>query len=204
MTIPMLYRTQDLRRVVTPEPALVEVPPMNALAVEGTGAPDLTRGHWHEAVQALYAVAYALRSALKREGLEEKVGPLEGLWSHDPVLEPERVRWTALIVQPEAVTDERLQACLSELRRKKGARLPALDRVRLLRLEEGLCVQALHLGPFSTEAQTLERMYALMKQQGLEWHGDGHHEIYLSDLRRVPPERRRTVLRQPVRAVRER
>ncbi|HEX9108433.1 MAG TPA: GyrI-like domain-containing protein, partial [Longimicrobiales bacterium] len=104
-------------------------------------------------------------------------------------------RWTALIRTPDFVTDEDLQSAVAELKRKgKG---PAVERVRLQRLEEGECVQVLHVGPYSAEPPTIEALHAFAAQQGRTLSGR-HHEIYLSDPRRVPPERLKTILRQPV------
>lgn len=181
--------------------SLVDVPPMDFLVVDGHGDPN-TSAAYREAVEALYAVSYAVRAAARaRLGRVHVVGPLEGLWSAD---DPEVFRtrdkaawdWTMMIVQPGWTTPDLVEEALTAAR---GRRLPALDLVRLERYAEGRSVQVLHVGPYDDEAPVLERLH----RQFLPAHGltptGRHHEIYLSDPRRVDPARLRTILRQPVR-----
>jgi hypothetical protein len=178
---------------------LLEPPSVNALMVSGTGNPN-TAPAYKEAVEALYAVSYALRFGLKRaQGLEYKVRPLEGLWQDNPFeVDPQRTdlpRWTMLITQPPEVTPEWMGWALEEVRRKK--KRPALEHLRFETLAEGLVVQTLHVGPFSSEPVTVARLREFMAAQGLQIAGT-HHEIYLSDIGRTRPERWRTILRYPV------
>ena len=137
----------------------------------------------------------------KREGSDYTVAPLEALWWPSPAtgafpVKPDPSwRWTALIRTPELVGPADLETAAAELERKgKGG---AAARVRLQALDEGECVQMLHVGPYSTEPATVEAMHAFAAARGRELRGR-HHEIYLSDPRRVPPERLKTILRQPV------
>jgi hypothetical protein len=185
------------------EPQLVDVPALHFLMVDGEGDPN-TAPAYREAVEALFALAYALKFALKRTGgPDERVSPLEGLWWSDDMgaFAVERRgdwRWTMMIAQPEAVTPALVVATLDEVRRKKA--LPALDRLRFAPYAEGRAAQILHLGPYAAEGPTIARLHAFIREQGLTFDGrvQKHHEIYLSDPRRAAPERMRTILRQPV------
>lgn len=193
---PDLYRPSrhDFSRVV--------VPRMRFLAVDGHGDPN-TSSDYAEALAVLYPVAYAVKFAFRaRTGDDVVVGPLEGLWSSaDPSSFADRRKgewdWTIMIPLPAPVTDADHDDALRAVARKKPG-LP-LDRLRILALEEGLSLQILHIGSYDDEAPVLARLHEeVMPAQGLTWNGR-HHEIYLSDPRRVAPEKLRTVLRQPVR-----
>ena len=182
--------------------ALVDVPPMRYLAVDGHGDPN-TAAAYAEAVEALFSVAYAVKFRSRRElGRDFVVAPLEGLWrADDPAAFVARDKsawdWTLLIAQPDWI-DEALVAEAIAAARAKGDR-PALAHVHLRELHEGPSVQILHVGSYDDEAPTLARLHdEWMPQHGLTFAGD-HHEIYLSDARRTPPEKLRTILRQPVR-----
>ncbi|HSN43568.1 MAG TPA: GyrI-like domain-containing protein, partial [Propionibacteriaceae bacterium] len=135
-----------------------------------------------------------------RTGDDFVVGPLEGLWSSaDPGAFTRRTKddwdWTMLIALPDQVDERDTAAGLAKAALKK----PALPAVRVVTLDEGLCLQILHLGSYDAEAETLARLHDdVMPQRGLTFNGR-HHEIYLTDPRKTPPERLRTVLRQPVR-----
>jgi hypothetical protein len=184
--------------------AVVDVPPMRYLAIDGEGDPNTSRAY-ADAVEALFSVAYAVKFRSKRTlGRDLVVAPLEGLWrADDPAAFVTRDKsswsWTMLIAQPEWI-DERLVAdCVTAVRAKDEK--PALDRLRLHRLDEGTSVQILHVGSYDDEGPTLARLHdEWMPQHRLTFNGD-HHEIYLSDARRTAPEKLRTVLRQPVRPV---
>ncbi|WP_350347631.1 GyrI-like domain-containing protein [Agromyces sp. G08B096] len=187
---------------------LVDVPPMRYLAVDGHGDPNRAPAY-AEAVEALYSVAYTAKFQSKRElGRDFVVGPLEGLWrADDPAAfvsrEKEAWSWTMLIAQPEWIDDDAVAAAITAVRakaeRKREPAPAALDRVRLLHLEEGLSAQILHLGSYDDEGPTLARLHDdWMPRHGLAFNGD-HHEIYLGDPRRTAPEKLKTILRQPVR-----
>ena len=186
----------------TAEPALVEVPAMTFLKVEGHGDPN-TAPEYKDAITALYGMSYALKFALKREaGLDYRVGPLEGLfWADDMADFGDRKvdwSWAMMIAQPDEVTPQRFATMLEEVKRKKG--LVALDRIRLEGFDEGLCAQILHIGPFTAEGPSIEKLHAFIHSQGYSFDGrkQKHHEIYMSDPRRVVPARWKTVIRQPV------
>ena len=157
-----------------------------------------TRNASQDAIQALYSLSYCAKFTLKKAGIEYRVSPLEGLWGSAGGFVPTKKatwRWTAMIMQPPAVTPAVLEQVRSDAMRKKP--LPALAKVRLESFREGLSAQIMHVGPYSTEAPTIARLHDFIKKQGYRLAGR-HHEIYLGDPRRSAPERLRTVIRQPI------
>ncbi len=184
--------------------AMVEVPRMQYLAVDGHGDPN-TSPEYTAAIEALYPVAYSVKFASKKGlGRDFVVGPLEGLWRADDMTafttgNKDAWDWTLLISQPDWITADMVTDAIGAVAAKKS--VPALDRVRLLTVDEGLSVQILHIGPYDEEGPTLARLHhEYLPAHGLTFNGD-HHEIYLSDARRTDPSKLRTVLRQPVRAL---
>lgn len=185
-----------------PEFRLVDVPELQYLAVDGSGAPGASE--YVAALEALYPVAYALKFFSKKT-LERDfvVAPLEGLWwADDPSVFVSRDKaswsWTMLIAQPEWILREHVEKAVDAAVRKGVA---SADRVRMLRLTEGRSIQVLHTGSYDDEGPTLHRLHhEFMPEHGLTFNGH-HHEIYLSDARRTAPEKLKTILRQPVRPV---
>ncbi|MDQ4212914.1 GyrI-like domain-containing protein [Microbacterium sp. ASV81] len=185
---------------------IVDLPDQRYLAIDGHGDPN-TAAEYADALAALYPVAYALKFASRRElGRDHVVPPLEGLWWADDMdafttaRDKSRWDWTMMILIPEWIGEDLVDAAVAQVRAKNSP--SRLDDVRILALGEGRCVQTLHVGSFDDEAPVLDRMHHdFIPAQGLRLAGT-HHEIYLSDARRVPPERRRTILRQPVADVR--
>jgi hypothetical protein len=153
-------------------------------------------------VSTLYAVAYAVKFAAKKQlGSDYTVMPLEGLWWADDMsrFSPDRKEewlWTVMIMQPDLVTADLVSAAVAEVQAKKDP--PALSKMRFEPYEEGSAVQILHIGSFATEGATLSRMHDYITANGYELVGK-HHEIYLSNPERTAPEKLRTVLRQPAR-----
>ncbi len=196
----------DLRKRLGPlydarsEPALVEVPAMSYLMIDGSGDPNAEG--YQQATEALFALSYALKFAIKKSGGPDYgVLPLEGLWRVDDLAaldlqHRENWRWTSMIMQPDQVTAELVERTREEVRKKK--QLPSLDRLRFETFEEGLAAQVLHIGPYADERPTIERLHRFVEGNGYELR-DKHHEIYLGDPRRAAPDRLRTILRQPVR-----
>lgn len=184
-------------------PELVRVPELSCLMVDGEGDPN-TAASYREAVEALYGLSYTVAFDLKRElGLKVHVGPLESLWwAEDPGAfvggRKGDWHWTAMIVQPGAVTAERLERARDQLRGKKDP--AALPRVRLQPFEEGLAGQVLYLGPYSDEGPTIELLHGYLREAGFAFDGrtQKHHEVYLGDPRRSAPEKLRTIIRQPI------
>ena len=183
------------------EVVVVEVPLLNYLMVDGRGDPN-TAPAYAEAIAALYAVAYAVKFAVKKGPLALDYGvlPLEGLWWADDMTkfspdDKASWKWTAMIMQPPPVTAELVEAAVVEVRRKKDP--AALDRLRFESLAEGTCAQILHIGPFTAEGPTIERLHRFIDARGSRV--GKHHEIYLSDIRRADPAKWKTVIRQPMR-----
>jgi hypothetical protein len=179
---------------------VVTVPPMNYLMLDGEGNPG-TAPAYAAALEALYSVSYAVKFASKHAGRDYVVGPLEGLWTADnPDAftrgEKDSWKWTMMISQPDWIGPAGIRDGIAKAAAKNA---PGLDRLRLETLEEGLAVQILHIGSYDDEGPTLHRLHhEFMPASGFGFAGP-HHEIYLSDPRRVVPEKLRTILRQPVR-----
>ena len=187
------------------KPALVTVKKAKYLAIQGQGAPGGET--FTAAVGGMYSVAFTIKMTRKFAGKGDyKIAPLEGLWCGDAdsksdflKLPRRQWRWKLLIRTPDAVGRGDLDAAKDALRAK--GKPPQFEDVTLKSIKEGRCVQMLHVGPYATEEATLAAMEQFAADSGLEVHGL-HHEIYLSDPRRVAPERLRTVLRLPVRPAR--
>lgn len=201
-----LKRELDAYRAKAGEVRFVDVPPLSYLAIDGHGDPNGPA--FAEAVAALYPLAYAVKMASKRElGRDFVVMPLEGLWWADDWSSFTDARdktawdWTLLILQPDWIDDAMLEAARERVAAKGapvGSSAARLADVRLERLDEGRCAQTLHIGAFDDEGPVLARIHdEILPAEGLRPRGR-HHEIYLSDARRVEPARRRTILRQPV------
>jgi hypothetical protein len=194
---------KHLYQPTTKEFTVVDVPAFSYLMVDGQGDPN-TEQRYQNAIEALYAVAYKLKFMSKQQlGRDYVVPPLEGLWWAEDMETFTTARdksawiWTMMIMQPEWVTPELFEEARSQVGRKKD--LPELPNLRLEKYHEGLCVQIMHIGSYDDEAPTLEKMHhAFIPRNGFEMVGK-HHEIYLSDPRKVTAEKLKTVLRQPVR-----
>lgn len=192
------------------EPMEIIVPEMTFIAVDGKGDPNEPNGEYSNAVELLYALSYTIKMSKKGGKVPEGffdyvVPPLEGLWWYDDG-GPFRFEgkshfcWTAMIRQPEFVTqDVFLWASREALKKKPGL---AVSLVRLNRFSEGRCVQCMHLGPYDSEPETVLKMQAFLHSHGLAADFSDtrrHHEIYLSDPRKTAPAKLKTVIRHPVR-----
>lgn len=192
----------DLYHASSRRPELVHIPERVFAMIDGRGDPNTSTEYWN-ALEALYALSYTLKFALKKElGRSYRVGALEGLWWADDMaafaLESKADwRWTMMIAQPDEVTTERFARAQDDLGRRKA--LAALGSERLERYSEGLCAQILHIGPYAAEAPAIARLHAFIGASGGRFDGrhQKHHEIYLSDPRRAAPEKWRTIIRQP-------
>ena len=180
---------------------LVDIPPATYLKVDGHGDPN-TAPAFAEAVSTLYPVAYRLKFASKRDlGRDYVVPPLEGLWwaedmaSFTSARDKSQWRWTLMLMVPDWIGSTLVDAVLDQM--GAGERPARLDDLRLESLSEGRCVQTLHVGSFDDETEVLSRMHEHIAERGMGL-GGRHHKIYLSDRRRVAPEKQRTILRQPV------
>lgn len=179
-------------------PQIIEFPKVSCLTFEGRGEP--AGKAFTEAVQALYPLAYGVKGLCKKDGRDFAVAKLEGLWwvkSNKPALEVPRGEWywKLLVRLPDFVTSEIVDKARQEVMKKKEIGL--LKEIKFERITEGKCVQVLHIGPYSTEPQTIEKMRKTMKENNLTENGF-HHEIYLSDPRKTLPQKMKTILRHPV------
>jgi len=193
-----LYRKYRKEYAATTMPALVAVGPATYLSISGKGVPGGPA--FTEAIGALYGVAFTVKMTRKFAGERDYVvSKLEGRW---PDFKPEGLpadkeqwTWQMLIRTPDFVNEQEIGQAVSVLeKRGKGA---GADRVRLETIEDGRCVQALHIGPYENEGETMCRMGTLAESKGFKLSGV-HHEIYISDPRRVAPEKLKTILRHPV------
>lgn len=196
---------RELRELYAPssEPAIVDVPELSFLMIDGHGDPNSAPAY-SEAIEALYTLSYTAKFALKRSpaGLDFAVMPLEGLWWTPDMASFSTANkaawdWTVMIMQPEQVSEEVFEQALQSARSKK--QLAAFDRLRLESFAEGLSAQVMFIGPYAEEGPTIQRLHAFIAEQGYELAGK-HHEIYLSDPRRCAPEKLKTIIRQPIAA----
>ncbi|WP_414470424.1 GyrI-like domain-containing protein [Methanobacterium sp. ACI-7] len=187
------------------EPTIVDVPEMNFLMIDGEGDPNTSK-EYQDAMEALFPVSYKVKFISKKEKAQDYVVmPLEGLWWVDNmenfnVEDKSNWKWTAMIRQPDFITEEMIKQAMEDVEKKKNPTL--LSKIRFESLNEGLCSQIMHIGPYSEEGPTVEKLHNFIHENGYEFDGanDGekHHEIYLSDMRRIKPERLKTIIRQPM------
>ena len=191
------------------KPEIITVPPVQYVAVRGKGDPNEAGGAYQAAISVLYAVAYTVKmskmGSRQMEGyFDFVVPPLEGFWWQEGVQgvdysNKSTFRWISCIRLPAFVTAEDFAWAVGEASRKKKLDCSSAE---LLTVEEGLCVQIMHHGPFDDEPVSVARIDAFLEENGYETDfesGRLHHEIYLSDARKVPPEKWKTVIRHPIR-----
>lgn len=189
-------------------PGIVDIPPMRFLAVRGQGDPNVPGGAYQAAMGLLYGMAFTIKMSKKGDHRIEGyfdyvVPPLEGFWWQPGERDidyghKEKFQWISLIRLPDFVTKADFDWAAAEATEKKKQ---DFSPVEYFSYEEGLCVQCMHLGSYDDEPATIARMEDYLGQQGYETDitpARFHHEIYLSDARKVPPERRKTVLRLPI------
>ena len=192
-------------------PSILTVPPMRFIAVRGQGDPNEPEGDYQRALNLLYGVAYTLKMSYKTDHridgyFEYAVPPLEGFWRQEGVEGADYGRkadfhWLSVIRLPDFVGDGDFRWAVDTATKKKKL---DFSPVELLTIDEGLCVQCMHIGPYDDEPATVERMHRFCAEQGyaLDFSDTRlHHEIYLSDPRRGDPAKMKTVIRHPVRKV---
>ena len=190
------------------KPTLVDVPPMNYIAVRGKGDPNQEDGEYKQAISLLYSIAFTIKMSKKSsrqiEGyFDYVVPPLEGFWWQEGVqgidyAHKETFCWIALIRLPDFVTQADFNWAVAEATAKKKT---DFSKVEFLTYTEGLCVQCMHVGSYDDEPATVVLMRDYIEKNGYAMDitdSRYHHEIYLSDARRVLPEKRKTVLRLPI------
>lgn len=193
------------------KPEIVTVPRANYIAVRGKGDPNEPDGAYQRAIGVLYAVAYTLKMSYKTdhriEGFYEYVvPPLEGFWRQDGIdgidyNNKAAFQWISVIRLPDFITEQDFAWALQTASQKKKLDCSAAE---FLTVDEGLCVQIMHLGPFDSEPESVAQMDRFLAKNGyVNDFSDTrqHHEIYLSDARKIPPEKWKTVIRHPVRKV---
>ena len=190
-------------------PSIVTVPPMNYIAVRGEGDPNAEDGAYKQAIGMLYGIAFTIKMSKKGDHriagfFDYVVPPLEGFWWQDGVkwidyARKDRFQWISVIRLPDFVTKKDFDWAVAEATRKKKT---DFSRAEFLTCDEGLCVQCLHIGSYDDEPATVEQMHRYMEELGYALDITEqrlHHEIYLSDVRKVAPEKLKTVIRHPIR-----
>jgi hypothetical protein len=180
---------------------IITVPQMNFLMIDGKGDPGKA-GAFQQAIEALYSLAYTIKFMNKKTkgAVDYTVMPLEGLWWADKMeaftfQKRDSWKWTLMIMQPEFINAAMVQEATAAAAKKKD--FPSLKQIRFEKFTEGSAAQIMHVGPFSSEEPTIGRLHSFIAESDHTRHGK-HHEIYLSDFRRVAPEKMKTVLRQPI------
>lgn len=190
------------------KPGIVTIPKMNYIAVRGQGDPNAEEGEYKKAIGLLYGIAFTIKMSKKTDHRIEGyfdyvVPPLEGFWWQDGIkgidyAHKEDFKWISVIRLPDFVTKEDFDWAVTEAAAKKKQ---DFSKVEFLAYDEGLCVQCMHIGSYDDEPATVELMHEFMEQEGYDLDITDkrlHHEIYLSDARRVLPEKLRTVIRHPI------
>jgi Uncharacterized conserved protein len=190
-----LYNTSN--KAVT----LIDVPDMNFLMVDGSGNPN-TAQEYKDAVESLFSLSYTIKFMIKKgeTGVDYGVMPLESLWYTNgsdkmAVDDKDSWKWTAMIMQPEYVTEDIFKKALLDVSKKKSGL--DISKVRFESFTEGPSVQIMHIGPFTEEGPSVQKLHDFINENGYE-HGGKHHEIYLSDIRKGSPKNWKTIIRQPV------
>jgi len=197
--IDLKKKLKHLYQPSTKEVVTVDVPDMNFLMVDGKGDPNHSQ-EYAEAVEVLFQVSYTLKFMVKKGplALDYGVMALEGLWwaedmSAFSVGDKSSWLWTMMIMQPEFVTAELVKKAIQEVAKKKQP--AAISKLRFEAFAEGKAAQIMHIGPFSEEGPTVEKVHAYIDARGQR--RGKHHEIYLTDIRKADPAKWRTVIRQP-------
>jgi hypothetical protein len=185
--------------------SIVDVPEMSYLMIDGEGDPNTSK-EYQDSIEALFSVSYKIKFlSVKENSQDYVVMPLEGLWWVEnmeafDIRNKSGWKWTAMIRQPDFITEDIIKKALEEVEKKKN--LPALPKIKFQTLHEGLSAQIMHIGPYSEEGQTIEKLHNFIEENGYEFDGnlpgEKHHEIYISDVRRTKPEKLRTIIRQPI------
>ena len=190
-------------------PSIVTVPKMNYIAVRGKGDPNVEGGTYKESIGLLYGIAFTIKMSKMGDHridgyFDYVVPPLEGFWFQEGVSgidysHKEKFNWVSVIRLPDFVTKADFDWAVEEAARKKKT---DFSKVEFYTYDEGICVQCMHIGPYDDEPVTVEKMHKYMEEQGYTLDITDqrlHHEIYLSDVRKVTPERLKTVIRHPIR-----
>jgi len=199
-TIDLKKELKHLYQPSAKEVVQVEVPPMNYLMVDGEGDPNTSQAY-SDAVEVLFMISYAVKFMVKKgaSAIDYGVMPLEGLWWADDMSQftssdKSNWKWTTMMMQPSFVTLNTIECAVADVKMKKNP--AAIDKVRLESLSEGKCAQIMHIGPFSEEGPTIEKLHQFIDTRSRRT--GKHHEIYLSDIRKATPSKWKTIIRQPM------
>jgi len=191
---------KHLYRPTTKKVEIVEVPKMNFIMIDGDGGPN--HPTFQNAIEVLFPLSYTLKFMIKESdiGIDYGVLPLEGLWWADDMSsfikdKKDDWKWTLMIMQPELITNEMVVEAVNQVRVKKNP--TSLPLVRFESINEGKVAQIMHIGPFSEEGPTVQKLHSFIEDSGKKIIGK-HHEVYLSDIRRAAPEKWKTIIRQPM------
>lgn len=190
------------------KPQVVEVPSMNFIAVRGKGDPNEDEGDYVKAIEILYSIAFTLRMSYKGDYkidgfFEYVVPPLEGFWWQEGVMgvdasNKSTFQWLSVIRLPDFVEEKDFRWAVEEAAKKKNI---DTSKAEFITIQEGLCVQIMHIGPFDEEQRSIDLLEEFVKENNYEYDFTDsrmHHEIYLSDARRVAPEKWKTIIRHPI------
>ncbi len=185
-------------------PEIITVPPITYAAVRGEGDPNEEGGAYKNAISVLYGILYTIKMSKRGDHVIDGyfdfvVPPLEGFWESAEYENKKRFRWVSVLRLPDFVTEEVFEWAKSEAARKKKIDCSAAE---FLTVDEGLCVQCMHIGSYDSEPQTVAAMDAFLAENGYANDITGkrlHHEIYISDPNKCTPEKRKTVIRHPIR-----
>ncbi len=196
---------KELKHLYTPshkQPEIIDVPEMKFIMLNGEGNPN-TSEDYQNAIQVLYGLSYTLKFMFKKDPdqpFDYTVLPLEGLWYADDYQDfknnnKDKWKWTAMIMQPDKVTNEMFAQAKKELIKKKNP--PAIDKAYLQSFHESTSAQIMHIGPYDAELPTIEKLHNFIQENGYIFNGE-HHEIYLGDPRRSAPGKLKTIIRHPI------
>lgn len=201
MKIDYKKELKELYKPSASKAMIVNVPQMNYLMIDGKGNPNKEKSY-QEAIEALYSVAYTIKFMIKKgsAAVDYGVMPLEGLWWADDMTSFSENRkdewlWTMMIMQPDFITTEMVEQAINQAKEKKDP--AAIDKLRFEKFDEGKSAQIMHIGPFTEEGPTIEKLHAFIKQNNCKLR-DKHHEIYLTDIRKAAPQNWKTIIRQPM------
>lgn len=190
------------------KPQIIEIPKMNYIAIKGKGNPNDENGEYQKALQILYPIAYTLKMSYKgeykiKDFFEYVVPPLEGFWWQDNVkgvdlTNKDTFNWISVIRLPDFISQKDFDWAINSVTNKKKI---DCSKAEFLTIDEGLCVQIMHIGPFDSEIESVNKMHNFIKEKGFKLDINEnrlHHEIYLSDVRKVEPSKWKTVVRHPI------
>ena len=194
---------KELYRPSAQKPVIIEVPEMQFLMIDGMGSPGDSK-EYQDALAVLYPVSFRTKFLSKAKGKDYVVPPLEGLWFADDMNDftegnRDKWKWTMMIRQPDWITQDMINEAIAITKEKKPKLSELLPKLRLEKYKEGKAAQIMHIGPYSEEGPTIQKVHDFIQKEGGKFDGlkTKHHEIYLSDPRKANPATMKTVIRQP-------